>query len=164
MTATWLREYACALRSTVWIETLNCWRDDIFLCCSVLSCQTLFILVICIENFSAHKEIVSVVSMLSHEILMSHRRSALKRTIRAVWMLLNVLQDILQDILWDVISENISWLLQKRLLNTHSVEKYYTWIEWQENREEKKEIIENWAILESCMQSKECLRRFRKTA
>ncbi len=57
---------------------LSRWRYDIFLCCSVSFCQTLFILIICIENFSAHQEIVSVVSMLNHEQLMIHRRLALE--------------------------------------------------------------------------------------
>ena len=78
---------------------LGRWRGDIFLCRPVPSCRTPFILAICIENPPAHEEIVSVVPMLSHEILMGHGRSALGGTIRAVWTLLNVLRGILRGIL-----------------------------------------------------------------
>ncbi len=94
---------------------LDCWRDDIFLCCSVSFCWTFFILVICIENLSAHEEIVSVVSMLSHELLMNHRRLALEKRICAICALSSVLQDILRDVLWSLIHEDwrwFSWLLQ----------------------------------------------------
>ncbi len=37
-------------------QELSCERDDTFLCRSVFSCRTLFILVICSERFLAYKE------------------------------------------------------------------------------------------------------------
>ena len=78
---------------------LGCWRGDILLCRPVPSCRTPFILAICIENPSAHEEIVSVVPMLGHGVLVGHRRSALGGTVRAVWALSNVLRGILRGIL-----------------------------------------------------------------
>ena len=62
-----------------------------------------FILVIYIENLSAYKEIVLVVLMLSYKLLMNYRRLTLKKKIRAICTLSNVLQDVLQDVLLNLI-------------------------------------------------------------
>jgi len=115
---TWLRldwENMHVLCAALPESGLGCWRDDIFLCRSVSFCRTSFILAICIKNPPAHEEIVSVVSMLSHELLVNHRRSALEKRIRAVCALSSVLRDVLRDVLWGLIHEDrrrFSWLLQ----------------------------------------------------
>ncbi len=82
---------------------LGCWRGDIFLCRPVSFCRTPFILAICIENPSAHEEIVSVVPMLSHGLLVDHRRLALEERIRAACALPSVLRGVLRGVLWSLI-------------------------------------------------------------
>lgn len=124
------------------VELWERWHHSCVVLCSLVKHSSF--LSSAAKSFQLMKEIVSVVSMSSHELLMNHRRLALEGKIRAICALFSVLQDVLRDVLWDLIHEDerwFSWLLQWRSSDAHRFEKYSAWIERQRIKERKQKLL-----------------------